>query len=162
MERSKVLHTSSAHHPPTNQTTGSTHISRIIESQPAIQPTNRLQLPLLQLKIRNLQILQQSRLVIALGNHSQSALGGPAEKDLSRRLLVRFGDLGDFGVLEEDWRVLGFVPAELEEGLGAEGGVGCDGDVLGGGELEEGWLDEVGVVLDLEGCGADFGVSGRC
>ena len=48
---------------------------------------------------------------------------------------------------------------EFDEGLRAEGGVGGDGDAFGLGEVQQALLREVGVVFDLEGGGASFGVA---
>lgn len=57
------------------------------------------------------------------------------------------GDGGDGIVLEEDGSVVGLLPLELNERGGAERRVGGDGNALLLGELDEGLLDEVGVVL---------------
>lgn len=69
------------------------------------------------------------------------------------------GDGGDGGVLEEAGRVTRLVPVQLDEGLRAKGAVGDHGDVLARRELGQGRLDEVWVVFDLEGGGADLGVA---
>lgn len=72
-------------------------------------------------------------------------------------MLLRNG--GDGGVLEQERGIGGLLPAELEEGRWAKGGVGGDGKALLLGQLDEGLLDEVWVVLDLENSRADLGVS---
>lgn len=62
-------------------------------------------------------------------------------------------------MFEENGCVFRFLPFELDEGLRAEGGVGCHCNAFGFRQLEESGLHEVRVVLDLQGCGANFSVS---
>ena len=69
------------------------------------------------------------------------------------------GDVLDGRVVHEQGRVFGALHVEFEEGLGAKGGIGCDGDALALGEVDETLLGEVGVVFDLEGGGGGFGVA---
>lgn len=68
------------------------------------------------------------------------------------------GQADDQLVLHERDEGVGVLEAEGQEAGGAEGGVGGDGDALGPAEVQQLLLDEVGVVLDLEGGGRDAGV----
>lgn len=127
---------------------------RIIESQSPIQSRNALKLILSQIKTQHIQVLRQSPRVVRLGNDRDSSLRSPAEEDLSRGLAVLVSQALDGLVVEEQVYALGAVgedALELDEALGAEGGVGGDGDVVLLGEGDELGLDEVGVVFDLEG-----------
>lgn len=124
-----------------------TYIGGVVEAEVLIQPAHRLELPLLQVPSRDLQILLQPALVVALRDDGDAALRGPAQQDLRGRLAVRLGDLLDDRVVEEELRGVCALHLELAEGLRAEGGVGGHGDVVGFAELDEGFLGEVGVVL---------------
>lgn len=81
-----------------------------------------------------------------LGDDANSALSGPAKKDLRRRLAVLLCDLGNLGVLEEGGSGESFGVVDLEEGLGAEGGVGGEDDTKLLGECDHGGLGEVAVL----------------
>ncbi len=132
------------------------HISGVIESQLSVQRRDGIQLLLIQIEICNLEILLQPLVIVALGNDGQSSLRCPSQQDLCWGTFVLLGDLGHDRVLEENGGVLRLLPFELDEGLWAEGRVGGYGYAFGFGELEKSGLHKVGVVLDLEGCGADF------
>lgn len=93
-----------------------------------------------------------------LGNDSEAALRGPAQEDLGGLLAVLLGQVDDQLVLHERDEGVGVLEAEGQEASGAEGRVGGDGDALGLAEVQQLLLDEVGVVLDLEGRGRDAGV----
>ena len=134
-------------------------ISWVVESQSLVKSRDLLELRLLKVKVADVQVLLESGLGVGLWNDGDSALGDPAEDDLGWGLLVLLGNLGDHLVLEKHWGVGGLLPSELDEGGWAESGVGGDGDALLLGQADEGWLDEVWVVLDLEGSWADAGVA---
>lgn len=90
-------------------------------------------------------------LAIALGNNSDAALRSPAQQDLRRGNLVLVRDRLDGIDLEEALGAGGALVGDLEEGLGAKGRVGRDGDLVLLGHGDEVGLDEVRVVLDLQG-----------
>ena len=134
-------------------------IQRIVKPQPLIQPTDTLQLALLQIPPRHVQILRQPPLVVALRDDGHVSLRRPAQQHLRGRLAVLFGDLLDRRVVQKQGRVFGALHVEFEEGLGPEGRVGCDGDALALGIFDETVLGEVWVVFDLEGGRGDLGVA---
>lgn len=136
-----------------------THIRRVVESQPLIQPTDLLHLILLQVKTAHVQILRQTGLIVALRNDSNTTLGRPAKQDLRGSLAVGVGDALDDVVLEEERGVVRLLHVELEEGQRAEGAVGRDGDAALLAQLEQRLLRKVGVVLDLQGLREVFGVA---
>lgn len=103
------------------------------------------------------QVLRHHLLTAGLGDDRQPSLGRPPEQHLRRLLLVLLGDGVDGVVLHEGHQRLGVLEAEADERGGAERGVGGDGDALLFSEFDEFGLDEVGVVLDLEGGGGDLG-----
>lgn len=63
-------------------------IRRIIKPQPPIQSRNPLHLPRTQLKLRDIQILEQPIRVVGFGDHGETALGGPSQEDLGGGLFV--------------------------------------------------------------------------
>lgn len=69
------------------------------------------------------------------------------------------GNSLDDVVVEQEWGVLCLLHVELEEGLWAERRVRGDGNVLGLAELDESFLGEVRVVLNLQSGGEDAGVA---
>lgn len=95
----------------------------------------------------------------SLGDDSKTALGGPAEEDLGRIPVVLGGDLLDGLIFDEGSELRSVLHVEFEEAGRAERAVGSDGDSFPLGEVEELLLDEVRVVLDLEGGRADAGVA---
>lgn len=101
----------------------------------------------------------ESALGVALGDNGQSPLCDPSKDNLCGRLLVLLRNGGDGGVLEQKRGIGGLLPAKLEEGRWAEGGVGGNGNALLLGQLDEGLLNKVWVVLDLENGRADLGIS---
>lgn len=98
-------------------------------------------------------------LAAGLGDDSKTTLGSPAEKDLGRLLVVLLGNGRDSGLLEERDKVGGVLHVELLEGSRTEGRVGGDGNALVGSQLDQVRLDQVGVVLDLQGSRRDLGVA---
>lgn len=129
-----------------------------------------------QLEGGDLEVAQEAVVVVGLGDDGKALLDGPAEEDLSRgckntrqkharasegelirTLLSRLRDRVDHVVLQE--RGDAVVGAELEVALGAERGVGGDGDAEGLAERHELLLGEVGVELDLERGGLDARVA---
>ncbi len=147
------------HHNPTlcEDVKGGEVISWVVESQSTVKSRDLLELLFLKVEVGDVQILLESGLGVGLWNDGNIALGDPSEDDLSWGLVVLLGNAGDNLVLEERWGIGGLLPAELEEGGWAEGGVGGDGNFLLLGQADEGWLDEVWVVLDLKGSWADLG-----
>ena len=76
-------------------------IQRIVEPQPLIQPTDALHLTLLEIPTRNVQILRQSPLIVALWNNGHVSLRRPAQQHLRGRLAVLLGDLLDGCVVQQ-------------------------------------------------------------
>ena len=103
----------------------SAYISRIIEPQMTIQARDGIQFRLIQIKARNLKILLQTLWIITLWNDSKSTLCRPSQQYLSWGLVVLFSEGGYDRMLEENRRVLCFLPFELDERLGSKGGLGC-------------------------------------
>lgn len=128
-------------------------IPRIIEPQPPIKPTNRLNLIFLQIKVRHFQILRKAIFVIRFRNHRNPALRRPPQQHLRRRL-PRPGRslLHNINVPQQRDVVRPCAKSrrELFERLRAEGGVRRDGDVEFLRERDERGLHEVRVVLDLQ------------
>lgn len=62
-------------------------------------------------------------------------------------------------MVEQQRRIFGALKAQLAKRLRPKGRIRRDGDPLAVGQLDEGFLREVGVMLDLEGRGFDFGVA---
>lgn len=138
---------------------GAEVIGWVVESQSLVKSRDLLELRLLEIEVAHVQVLLESGLGVGLWNDGNAALGDPSEDDLSWGLLVLLSNLGDHLVLEQHWGVGGLLPSELDEGGWTEGGVGGDGDALLLGQADESWLDEVWVVLDLEGSWTDLGVA---
>lgn len=137
----------------------STHVCGLVEAQVLVQRGYGLNLIIIEVEAEVLEVLLHASLAAALGNDGDAALGGPAQQHLGGGLAVLVGDGLDGGLLHERDGVLGAGHVELDEAGGAEAGVGGDGDALGGGGLEQQRLDEVWVVLDLQGGGLDAGVA---
>lgn len=136
-----------------------THVGGGVEAGVDIKSGNLGNVLLGKVEVGAVEVLDENLLAAGLGNDGEAALGGPAQEDLGVGLAVLVGNLADDVVLEERSEGLGVGEVELVEGGRAEGGVGGDGDTLVLGEADEVGLDEVGVVLDLKGGGADLGVA---
>ena len=136
-----------------------TYVGGLVEADAAVETRDGLEVLLGEIEIERVEVGLHGGLAAGLGDDGQAALGGPAEEDLGGVLVVLLADGLDGGVLEEGLELLGVLHVELAERGRAEGGVGGHGDALSLGEVEEVLLDEVGVVLDLEGGGADLGVA---
>ena len=124
-----------------------------------IQSRNRLDILIRKIKLRNLQILLQSLGIVTLGNNGQPSLRRPPQQNLRRRLPHLLSDLRHDGVLEQYRCILRLLPLQLNERLWSERTVRRDSDTLLLSQLEESRLDEVRVVFDLQGCGADLCVA---
>ena len=135
------------------------YVGGLVEADAAVEGRDGGDILLGEIELNALQVGDHDGLAGALGDDGQAALGSPAEQDLRGRAVVLGGDLLDGVVLDEGSELDGVLHVELEEAGGAERAVGGDGDALLLGEVEELLLDEVGVVLDLEGGGADLGVA---
>jgi len=127
-----------------------TYVGRVVEPQALVQSADLLNLILLEVEAADIEVLCKTRLVVALGNDSNAALGRPAKEDLRRALSVSVGNALDDVVVEEHGGVLRLLHVELDERERAERAVGSHGDVALLAELEERLLSEVWVVLDLE------------
>ena len=139
--------------------TSETYVGGLVEADAAVETRDGLEVLLGEVKVEGVEVGLHGGLAAGLGNDGQAALGGPAEEDLGGVLVVLLADGLDGGVLEEGLELLGVLHVELAEGSRAERRVSSDGDALSLGEVEEVLLDEVGVVLDLEGGRADLGVA---
>ena len=136
-----------------------THVGGLVEADAAVEGRDGGDVLLGEIELDARQVGGHELLAGALGDDGQAALGGPAEENLRGLAVVLGGDLLDGVVLDEGGQLDGVLHVELEEAGGAEGAVGGDGDALALGEVEQLLLDEVGVVLDLEGGRADLGVA---
>lgn len=135
-----------------------TYVGRSVELEVLVQTRNLLNLTVLEIKAGNIQVLRQAVWRVGLGDNAETALGGPAEKNLGGSLAVSLCNLLDDGVVEKKRGVGSDLHVALEEALGAERRVGGDLDVVLAGELNEVGLDVVRVVFDLKGSGLDLGV----
>lgn len=126
---------------------GSEVILWVVEAEAAVESGDGSDLLLGHVEVVDLEVGLETLLVVGLWNDSESTLSRPSEENLSWGLVVLLGDGGDGLVLEENWGVLSVLPSKLDERSWAEGRVGGDGDSLLLSELDEGWLDEVWVVL---------------
>jgi hypothetical protein len=136
-----------------------TYVGRVVEAQSLVQAADLLDLILLQVEAAHVQVLRKTALVVALGDDSDAALGGPAQQHLRRALAVSIGNgLHDL-VVEQHRGVFCLLHVELDERQRAERAVGGHGDVTLLAELEERLLGEVGVVLDLESLRELLGVA---
>lgn len=129
---------------------------RLVEAGVDIESSYLLNVVLCEVEVDGLQVRLHVLNAGALGDDRQTALGGPPEKDLGGRLSVLLGDLTDNIVLQEGLNLGGVLHVELPERGRAEGAVGGNGNALVLGKAEELVLDEVGVVLNLEGGWADL------
>ncbi|KAH3669899.1 hypothetical protein OGATHE_002711 [Ogataea polymorpha] len=80
---------------------------RIIESQILVQRADLLDLFLRQIEVIDLQVLDQSLLLVGLWNDQDVSLGSPSQEDLSRGDLVSRSNAVDQIVLEQRNSVLG-------------------------------------------------------
>ncbi len=90
------------------------------------------------------------------------SLRGPPEQDLGWGLAGALCGLLDGLDLEQEWHLLWACSEggrEFQEALGAEGRVRRDDDLILLCEVDQAWLDEVWVVLDLK---RGDGVAGVC
>jgi hypothetical protein len=109
---------------------------------------------MLQIEISDFQVLSKTALVVRLGNDRDTTLSRPAQQNLCRRLSNPLGGfLNNIDIPEQRniVRPLTERGRQLLEGLGPEGGVSrhCYVQLLSHGD--ESRLDQIGVVLDLEG-----------
>lgn len=128
--------------------------SRVVEPQTLVQRTDGLDLVLGQVKVGDLQVLLQAADVVGFWDDGDAPLGGPAEQDLGRGLAGSVGGLLDGFGLEQQGHLLGPLAecgGEFEEALRAEGRVGRHGDLVLLGQVDQARLNEVRVVLDLQG-----------
>ena len=130
-----------------------TYVGRVVESQALVKCADLLNLILLEVEAAHVEVLCKTRLVVALGDDSNAALGRPTEQNLCGSLAVGVGNALDDVVVEEHRGVLCLLHVELDEGKRAERAVGGHGDVALLAELEERLLSEVWVVLNLESLG---------
>jgi hypothetical protein len=135
-----------------------TYVCGGVELEVLVKVRDLLDLLLLQVEAGDVQVLLQTVLRVALGDDSETTLSGPSEQYLGGGLAVGFRDLGDDGVVEEERGVGGELHVALNERLGTEGRVSCNGNVVLLGQLEQVGLDVVWVVLDLERRRLDSGV----
>ena len=96
-------------------------IQRIVKPQPLIQPADTLQLTLLKIPPRHVQILRQPSLIIALRDNRHVPLRRPPQQHLRGRLTVLLRNLLDRRIVHEQRRVLGALHVEFEKGLRTEG-----------------------------------------
>lgn len=153
------------------------HITRVIESESHIQPRNRLNLLLRQIKTTTLQILLQPLRIRTLRNNRNPPLRRPPQQHLRVRpsMLLRNGAYHIIlQQLRRGIRAVGrcaeradveeiFLSADLVRCVlrmhhaveflvrgWPEGEIGCYGDVVLGAERKQFGLYEVGMVLDLQ------------
>jgi len=136
-----------------------THVGGLVEADVAVEARDGLDVLLGEVEVNRVEVDSHDLGASGLGDNSQAALGGPAEQDLRGSLAVLVGNGLDCGILEKGLELLGVLHVELAEAGGAERAVGSDGNALLLGKVKEKLLNEVGVVLDLEGSGADLGVA---
>ena len=127
---------------------------RIIEPQPPIKPTDRVNLIVPQIKIGHFQVLRKPVFVVRLGDHRNTTLRRPAQQDLSRGLPHPRSSFPHHVNVPEESDILrprAESGREFFERLRAEGGVGrhCYVQFLGQGD--ESRLYEVRVVFNLQG-----------
>lgn len=106
-------------------------VPRIVEPQPPIKPTNRLNLILLQIKVRHFQILRKTILIVRFWNHRNPPLRRPSQQNLRRRLARPGRSLLHNINIPQQRNVVGpraECRREFFEGLRAERRVRCDGD----------------------------------
>jgi len=94
---------------------GSEVISGVVESEVAIQTSDRIQLALLHVKSSNLQVLLETLLVVTLGNDGQSSLSSPSQKHLGRSLAVLLSNDSNNRVFEKNRGVLSLLELKLKE-----------------------------------------------
>ena len=137
----------------------SNYIQRVIEPKSPINTLDFLHILLLEIKPQHIQILRQSLFIITLRYNRHIPLRRPPQQYLCRRLPMLLRNLFDGRMFQQKGRIFGLLHIEFQETLRAEGAVGCDGDAFILSVFDETFLHEVGVVFDLEGCGADFGIA---
>lgn len=135
-----------------------THVGGLIEADAPVEGRDLGNVLLGEVEFDGSQVGGDQRRTRALGNNGEAALGGPTEQDLGRVPAILGGDALDGVVLDEGRQLDGVLHVELEEAGRAEGAVGGDGDALLLGQVQQLLLDEVRVVLDLQGGRADLGV----
>lgn len=106
-----------------------TYVQWVVEPQPLIQSTNRLNLLIIQIERADVQVGRQTALVIRLRNHRNAALSRPSEQDLRWRLVVLVRDSLDGLVVEEKRSILRLLHVQFQERLWSEGGVRRHSDI---------------------------------
>lgn len=134
-------------------------VGGLVEAGIDVESADLLDLVLGEVESDGLQVGDHVLLTGGLGDDGKATLGGPAKEDLGGGLAVLGGDGLDSINLHQRLDLAGMLHVELLERGGAEGGVGSDGDTLVFGKTEKLVLDEVGVVLDLEGGRLDAGIA---
>lgn len=134
-----------------------TYVGGLVEADAAVEGRDGGNLLLSEIEVDALEVLGHDLGPGALGDDGKAALGGPAEQDLRGGAVVVGRNLLDGLILEERSKRISVLHVELLEAGRAERAVGSDGDALVLGEVDQLLLDEVGVVLDLEGGRADLG-----
>ena len=124
-----------------------------------VQPTDLLQLALVEIKRTDVEVLRKTVLVVALGDDCDISLRSPPEQDLRGSLAVLGSDALDNVVVKEERCVLCPLHVQLDEALGSERRVGSDVNVVGLAQLDKTFLGEVRVVLNLQSRGDDAGVA---
>lgn len=136
-----------------------TYICGIIESKPLVKSTDRVQLALIHIKFRNLQVLLQTFLVVALGDNSQPSLRSPSQQDLRRSLVVLLRNGSNSRVFKQNRCILSLLPFKLNERLWTERRIRSNRNFLALSKLEQCRLDKIRVVLNLQSRRSDLGVS---
>lgn len=106
-----------------------------------------------QLKVEDIQILLEARLISALRYGHNARVDDPADQHLGRRLLVCLGDLLNLRYVHQVGQVTLYASSRVELGnaLGAERGVRRNGNILCLAEVDQIALLQVHMVLDLIG-----------
>lgn len=122
-----------------------------------VKSADGLHVSITELERGDVEVAEETVLVVGLGDDSETLLDSPAEENLCGGLAVGLGNRTDGVVLEEGGKVT--VHVELTVRLRAEGGVGSDSDIKGLAKGNEPLLGEVRVELDLEDGGLNTSVT---
>jgi len=136
-----------------------TYVGGLVEAEVPVKCADGIDILLGEVEARDIEVGLHDGGAGGLGDNSEATLGSPSKEDLRWGLSVLLGNSLNGVLLEERSEALGLLHGELLKGEGTEGRVGRDGDTLSLGEVDELLLDEVRVMLDLEGGGANLGVS---
>jgi hypothetical protein len=139
----------------TQQQGEKTYVHGIVKAKANVQRINGVNVSLLQTPPSNVQVLAQSRRVVALGDNRNAALRGPSQQHLRRRLAVLRRRRRDHAVLQQRRRGLRRVHVQLKETQRPKGRVCSHRNALALHILHQPLLLQIRMVLDLQRRRAD-------